>query len=78
MLSHPGPRDRVCARCGWWVWKGVGVSQQGQPRLLWLKVPAAIPTTTIASPIIAAMAGSSVSVWGPGAWEGLGPKVAPD
>lgn len=55
-----------------------GVSQQGQPRLLWLKVPAAIPTTTIASPIIAAMAGSSVSVWGPGAWEGLGTKVAPD
>lgn len=55
-----------------------GVSQQGLPRLLWLKVPAAIPTTTIASPIIAAMAGSSVSVWGPGAWEDLGPKVAPD
>lgn len=22
VLGQHGPRARVCARCGWWVWKG--------------------------------------------------------
>lgn len=70
VLGQQGPRARVCARCGRWVWKGVTVSQRGSHTLLLLKVPAAIPPPHHCRCHIPAMSGfvSLPGPWGWGLW----------
>uniref|UniRef100_A0A8D0PU80 Galectin n=3 Tax=Sus scrofa TaxID=9823 RepID=A0A8D0PU80_PIG len=60
VLGQQGPRARVCARYGRWVWKGVTVSQRGSHTLLLLKVPAAIPPLHHCRCHIPAMSGFSM------------------